>query len=136
VLDHFRIAGDDAHPSGTGGIGHGGHHALERLQWQAFFQNETGAQETRHGTGHGQVVHRTTDSQSADIPARKEERRDHVTVRRESQPAAVHAQNGRIPQFGEDRVAQVREEYVANEVAAERAAAAMGHEDASGERHQ
>src|SRR5262245_42706328 len=66
-------------------VAHGFQDAFEVRDRKSFLDDKTGGKMERAGAAHRQVVNRSTDRQTTDIPARKKKGRNDVRVRGERQ---------------------------------------------------
>ena len=129
ALDDLGVAGDDLHAGGLRGRGHRGDDPLQVGDREALLQDEPGRQVQRPGAAHGQVVHRAVDGQVADVAAREEQRRDHVGVGGEGQPAGRGAQRGAVLQLLQHRVAERLQEHRLDQRLGGLAAGPVGQRD-------
>ena len=86
TLDHLGVARHHRHTRRVSGMRHRLHDTRQVTQRKALFQNKTCCQIQRRGTHHGHVVERAVHRQTADITARKKQRRHHMAVGGHHQP--------------------------------------------------
>ena len=96
---------------------------------EALLEDEGGGQRQRPRRRRRQVVHRAAHRQAADVAAGKAQRPHHVAVGGEGD-AAGRREHGRVVESREHRVAEGRDEDVADQLAVEPAAAAVAEQDA------
>ena len=80
LFNHLRVTGHDLHARLMSGTGHRFDDLFKLRDFETFFEHEAGRDVERFRAAHGDVIHRTGNSEGSDIAAREEERTDHVSV--------------------------------------------------------
>jgi hypothetical protein len=128
-LHHLGVPGDHLHPRDLGRGLHRGHDLDQVGDREALLQDEPGGQVERGRAGHRQVVDGPVDREVADVAAGKDQRRHHVGVGGQSDPAAVHVELGGVFQGLEQRVAERVQEDRLDQGPGGLAAGPVGHGD-------
>ena len=130
ALPHdLRVPRYDAHAGGAGRFAHRQDDAVQVLDGKPLLADEAHGDVKGPCAAHREVVDGAVNGERADVAARKEERRDHVRVRRERQPRALDVDHSLVVEAVEDRVAEGGQEQSFDELRRQHAPAAVAEQD-------
>ena len=130
ALDHLGIAGHHGHAGRACRPCHAVDDTRQVAQRKTLLEDECRRQPERLRPHHGDIVDRAVHRQATDIAAGKEQRRDHMAVRRHHQPAlAWRRQHSPVIALGQPLVTEAARKKFVDQMRHRPATGAMRHFD-------